>query len=500
MMDGLRLNLCLILQISAFCYNDAAVRFANYYASHMVLQKAPAQAHIWGTGGAVGQSVTVVIDGKTVGTPMANGAGVWEILLPATPAGGPHNISVTSNGTTVTLSDVLFGDVWICSGQSNMGYQISQIRNYSSVVTSAMQRPNLRISELRQNALNATVKEPLIGTPWQKPGHDNTTHSFSAVCLMFAIELSQHVTQPLGMVETDWGGTPVEAWSSPTALAACPQHKKKRAIDPHLPSVLYNGMIAPILPMTIFGAIWYQGESNAGKPQLYACQIEAMISDWRAKFHQASKNQTSNTFPFGFVQLAPNRNVTGAHTGFPDLRWAQTAEYGYVPNPTLKNVFMAVAMDLPDYASPYGTIHPRTKEDVAVRLALAARGVAYGQQNIDFKGPFPTHFSQTGQKLTVEYDNGNTDISVRTTAGFEVCCGLSESHVCPGNGWTAAPISGHSATSVTLDTSGCQGHSHVVAGVRYAWEESPCDFKKCAVYGLGTNLPAPPFVKQAPFS
>ena len=106
---------------------DAAVRFANYYANHMVLQKAPAQAHIWGTGGAVGQSVTVVMDGKTVATLAANDAGVWEVLLPATVAGGPHNISVTSNGTTVSLRDVLFGDVWICSGQSNMEYSMNGV-------------------------------------------------------------------------------------------------------------------------------------------------------------------------------------------------------------------------------------------------------------------------------------------------------------------------------------------------------------------------------------
>ena len=111
------------------------MKFANYYTHHMVLQKAPAQAHIWGTGGAINQSVIVVMDGQTVATPAANDAGVWEVLLPATVEGGPHTISVTSNGTTVSLRDVLFGDVWICSGQSNMEYHMNKVWaffNYSA--------------------------------------------------------------------------------------------------------------------------------------------------------------------------------------------------------------------------------------------------------------------------------------------------------------------------------------------------------------------------------
>ncbi|XP_052232498.1 sialate O-acetylesterase-like isoform X2 [Dreissena polymorpha] len=235
-----------------------------------------------------------------------------------------------------------------------MEYFVSWMRNFSTIITTAMQSNNQRILHLSHNPLNASAREPTISSTWQAPGHDWQTEKFSAVCLIFAMELSKHLHQPFGMVETSVGGTPIHAWSSPAALHACPQQKKKRALNEKRPSVLYNGMIAPILPMTIFGAIWYQGEADWATPHLYACQFEAMISDWRAKFHQASKNQTSVMFPFGFVQLAPHRNVTGAHFGWPDIRWAQTGGYGYVPNPALKTVFMAVAMDLPDYASPYG--------------------------------------------------------------------------------------------------------------------------------------------------
>ncbi|WAR02031.1 SIAE-like protein [Mya arenaria] len=163
--------------------------------------------------------------------------------------------------------------------------------------------------------------------------------------------------------------------------------------------------------------------------------------------------------------LAPFRNGSSS-LGFSEIRWAQTANYGYVPNPSLSAVFMAVAMDLPDFESPHGAIHPRFKEDVAARLALAARAVAYGDSSLD----------------------------------YQVCCGSTEAHKCTAAEWKAVSITAHDQTTVTMDTHVCSGQTHVVAGVRYAWHESPCAFMQCAVYGKDNGLPAPTFVKQAPFN
>ncbi|XP_052802059.1 sialate O-acetylesterase-like [Mya arenaria] len=491
-------TLIVVLFCTIFTKCHGAIRFANYYNNHMVLQRAPQRANIWGFGTA-GVAVSVKIDGLVVSTINVGADGVWKTLLPATTAGGPHNVSVTSSDGGAALSDVMFGDVWVCSGQSNMEYTLSGISNYTAYIDAAKSLHNIRLFRTNHKATDVPQVEPVVNTQWTIPDqHDAHTRVFSAVCLMYALELAPHLQRPLGLVETNWGGTPVEAWSSPDALAKCPQHKR-RAVNAHSPSALWNGMVAPLLPMTIYGAIWYQGEANAGKAHLYACQFRAMIEDWRAKFHAKSHSQTSNQFPFGFVQLAPFRNGSSS-LGFSEIRWAQTANYGYVPNPSLSAVFMAVAMDLPDFESPHGAIHPRFKEDVAARLALAARAVAYGDSSLDYQGPFPSRLSISGHTLTIEYDSGNSAIDVRANTGFEVCCGSTEAHKCTAAEWKAVSITAHDQTTVTMDTHVCSGQTHVVAGVRYAWHESPCAFMQCAVYGKDNGLPAPTFVKQAPFN
>nr|KAG5691595.1 hypothetical protein BaRGS_023723 [Batillaria attramentaria] len=189
----------------------------------------------------------------------------------------------------------------------------------------------------------------------------------SAVCWLFGQYLYDHLHYPIGLVESSYGGTNIEAWSPPEALHDCSATTKR---GPQEDSVLWNAMINPLRSMTMYGAIWYQGESNSG--------------------HYA--------------------------------KMAQTANYGYSPNPALPNTFMAVAMDLPDFDSPYGVVHPRYKQDVAERLVLGALNVAYGQNDVTFQGPFPTRFTrnEAQHKLTIEYDHGHTPIEIRSQDGFEV--------------------------------------------------------------------------------
>ncbi|KAL4233116.1 hypothetical protein ACF0H5_007801 [Mactra antiquata] len=251
--------------------------------------------------------------------------------------------------------------------------------------------------------------------------------------------------------------------------------------------------------MTIKAVCFIPGEANSPHPDEYACQFPAMINDWRTKFSVASKGQTNKQFPFGFVQLAANVNRT-LHVGFPDLRWSQTAKYGYVPNPLLPNVFMAVAMDLPDFDSPFGTIHPRDKQDVAVRLALAGRGVAYGENSLDFQGPFPSNFQTNNHTMTIEFDHGTSAIDVRSNDDFEVCCTHAANYSsCQRWEWKPAPVIGHDQSSVTIDTHACIGYRPVLNSVRYAWEVTPCFVKQCGIYDQNTDLPAPPFIKHGPF-
>ncbi|WAR01928.1 SIAE-like protein [Mya arenaria] len=211
---------------------NGAIRFANYYNNHMVLQRAPQRANIWGFGTA-GVAVNVKIDGLVVSTINVGADGVWKTLLPATTAGGPHNVSVTSSDGGAALSDVMFGDVWVCSGQSNMEFSLYGITNFTAYINAAQSLHNIRLFR--------------------------TEHKVADVP-----QLAPHLQRPLGLVETNWGGTPVESWSSPDALAKCPQ-QKRRAINAYTPSALWNGMVAPLLPMTIYGAIWYQDQDFVSK-------------------------------------------------------------------------------------------------------------------------------------------------------------------------------------------------------------------------------------------
>ncbi|XP_060573099.1 sialate O-acetylesterase-like [Ruditapes philippinarum] len=489
-----------------FCISNTdgagTLRFADYYESHMVLQMAPSRAQIWGYATSVGDTVTVDLNGTVAATATVakrtdgKAGGIWSALLPAHKAGGPITIDIRSNDGHATLTDVLFGDVWICSGQSNMAFTLGQVFNNSAELEHSSHFNNIRIMKVALRSSNTTVDKTPLAIHWRTPAGSSTRY-FSAVCLMFAEELAPHINRPIGLIQTAWGGTPVEAWSSPDAIASCTS-KTKRA-TPHENSVLWNAMVNPLLKMTIYGAIWYQGEANIRHPDAYACQFPAMIDDWRSKFNIASKHQTNQQFPFGFVQLAANANKT-LHFGFPDLRWSQTAKYGYVPNPRLQNVFMAVAMDLPDYNSTFGTIHPRDKQDVAKRLALAGRAVAYNEKNLDFQGPIPTDLTLTENKLVIEFDHGNSAIEVRKTDGFELCCGNNFNHTCHYNHWTPAPIVAHDQSTVTIDTSGCHGNMSLVVAVRFAWEMSPCEFKMCPLYDSTNDLPAATFVKYAPFN
>ncbi|XP_046365463.2 sialate O-acetylesterase-like [Haliotis rufescens] len=295
-----------------------------------------------------------------------------------------------------------------------------------------------------------------------------------------------------------------EAWSSPDALAKClskneiPAPKYKNgAVDHDTFSSLWNAMVHPLLHTTIYGVIWYQGESNSDPKNgldRYKCTFPALIDDWRKKFSDASGGQTSNMFPFGFVQLAPFRHWN-VNSGWGILRWHQTADFGYVPNDRMKNTFMAVAMDLPDYNSPHGNIHPRDKADIAERLYIEAMIVAYKRTDLlNQRGPFPTGFTEVVDRETVQisYANTKTTIEKRNNNGFEVCCvprkDISDTrNFCPmtypSKLWKAVPITHSDSTSVTIDYhSACTSNNPYLGGIRYEWKESPCDMKKCAVY------------------
>ncbi|XP_038548360.1 sialate O-acetylesterase [Micropterus salmoides] len=483
-----------ILITLAYFYNcDGKLRFASYYGDHMVLQMSPEKALLWGYG-PEGAQVTVFLSGPVQQTtsPATVTKGIWQVTLDPVEAGGPYNVTATAQNSTATLTDVLFGDVWLCGGQSNMYFKTSQIFNASEELALAAKYPHIRTF---MAALNQSETELIdliqVSLPWSVP--TTNVAEFSAVCWLFGRYMYDNLKYPIGLVESCWGGTPVEAWSSSRALRQCGLEKTKRG--PEINSVLWNAMIHPMLNMTIKGALWYQGEKNADYHQnKYNCSFPAMIDDWRMAFHQGSGGQTALDFPFGFVQLSTN--IKGStDEGFPNIRWHQTADAGFVPNTRMKKTFMAVALDLPDETSPYGTIHPRDKQDVAYRLTLGARAVAYNEKDVPFLGPFPHQILSTRLYLNITYDQ--TVYVTQSKDIFEICCSRNQAPCGPQSPWVPAGIMQWDQTTVQLSTSLCPATDEVAA-LRYAWRDWPCDFKACPIYSASRILPAPPFIINRP--
>uniref|UniRef100_A0A3Q0T5T7 Sialic acid acetylesterase n=1 Tax=Amphilophus citrinellus TaxID=61819 RepID=A0A3Q0T5T7_AMPCI len=478
--------------------HNVKLRFASYYGNHMVLQKSPERAVLWGYG-PEGAQVTVSLSGlmKQQTSPVTVTNGIWRVTLDPVAAGGPYNVTANIRNSSATLTDVLFGDIWLCGGQSNMLFNMNQIFNSSEELALVAKYPHVRPFMVALNTSETELKDLIeVAIPWSVP---TVMADFSAVCWLFGRYMYENLKYPIGLVESCWGGTPVEVWSSSRALkqlceivCLIPIKHGPRAMHN---SILWNGMIHPLLNMTIKGALWYQGEANANYNQnKYNCSFPAMIDDWRMAFHQGSGGQTALDFPFGFVQLSTYEKGT-KDDGFPNIRWHQTADFGFVPNIRMKKTFMAVALDLPDATSPYGTIHPRDKQDVAYRLTLGARAVAYGEKDVAFSGPFP--------KLPVAcnetYVNITFDQTVSVTPSkevFEVCCLETLAPCGPKSPWVQAPIVQWDQTTILISATVCQ--SLQVAAVRYAWRDWPCDFKACPVYSASRVLPAPPFITSCP--
>ncbi len=426
---------CLILLVAALT-TRAHVQLPALFSDNMVLQQGM-PVTIWGWAHE-GEKVTVKFRGQTVSTTTRNLK--WSVKLRPLKAGGPDTLTIGAAQNTVTLTNVLVGEVWVCSGQSNMEWPLSQAYQPEADIASATN--NLirlfRVPKAKSDSPTVKVKASWqLCSPQAVPG-------FSAVGYYFGRDLQAARKVPVGLIQSDWGGSPAEAWMSREALeinaryqtevldtyavaeknhraallayeiekAEAEKNKqefKKRA--PGLgwkPSELYNGMIAPLIPYAIKGAIWYQGESNAGRAEQYRTLFADMIRCWRRDWRQ-------DDFTFLCVQLAPFMAIKDQPA---ESSWAELREAQGLATKTLPNVGMAVITDVGDAKD----IHPNKKQPVGARLALAARGIAYGEK-IEFSGPLYRRLEIKGDKAVVHFNHVGKGLEARDgeLKGFAVC-------------------------------------------------------------------------------
>jgi len=417
-----------------------AVTLPHVFGNHMVLQR-NMPLPVWGWA-EPGETITVTLGPHRAET-QADARGDWRVRLPALPAGGPHEL-VVSGANTLRVTDILVGEVWLCSGQSNMEMGLGVVANGAEEVAAA-DFPRIRLFELPQTAAGEPARD--VAAEWRICRPDTVGAGnwggFSAVAYFFGRELHRELDVPIGLIDASWGGTLIEPWTPPGGCAAVPavaalaaeaerrdREYKERTLPaslaeieawvaasraalaagerlpdtprwpqhplayPHTPTGLYNGMIHPLAPLAIRGALWYQGEANVHTDDglLYTEKMKALIGGWRAGWGQGD-------FPFYYVQLAPFKYTLhnpAIRTDQMPLIWQAQLNALAIPN-----TGMAVTTDVGDWRD----IHPADKLTVGRRLALWALTRTYGRDDVVCSGPLYRSLTVAGGKVRVTFDH-----------------------------------------------------------------------------------------------
>ncbi len=469
----------------------AQLQLPALFSDNMVLQQG-VPIPLWGWANE-GEVVTVKFRGQTVSAKTHNLK--WSLTLGELKAGGPDTLTITAKAQVLQFTNVLVGEVWICSGQSNMEWPLNRAFQPEidiAAATNALMRL-LRVPKEKCEA--PTVR---INSAWTECSPE-TAARFSAVGYYFGRDLQAARKVPVGLIQSDWGGSPAEVWMSREALEINERYRgeileagdkawqkyqdamvkfstakalaegkgeKFEKQPPRFawrPTELYNAMIAPLIPYAIKGAIWYQGESNAGRAEQYRTLFVDMIRNWRRDWGQ-------DDFPFLCVQLAPWMAIQDEPQ---DSAWAELREAQLLATKVLPKVGMAVITDVGDPKD----IHPTKKQPVGARLALAARAIAYGER-IGYSGPIYRDMEVADDKIILRFDHVGKGLEARDgeLKGFAIC-GEDRKFV-----WAKAEILPDNTVSVS---------SPEVAkpvAVRFGWAD-------CPVVNLWNKdgLPASPF-------
>ena len=365
----------------------AEVKLPDVIGSNMVLQQG-ATLPIWGWAES-GETVTVSIAGQSVmGT--AGEDGRWQVKLDklsATPVDKPLEMTIKgSSGDAITLENVLVGDVWVCSGQSNMEMGVGAAKDGEAEIAAAKHH-GIRLFWVPKERARQPVSD--TSSSWEvcspKTLGAGGWGGFSATAYFFGRDLHKELKVPIGLIFAAWSGTPAEEWTSRKALQAEPSLKP--LVGQYEVSSLYNGMIAPLIPFAIRGAVWYQGEANVGRGAQYQVLLPTMIRNWRTDWGQGD-------FPFGMVQIAPFF-YGGDGTAEAELWEAQLKTVK-----TVANTGIALTMDVGEL----NEIHPKDKQTVGHRLALWALAKVYDRP-IVYSGPIYKSMKVEGEHIRIAFDH-----------------------------------------------------------------------------------------------
>ena len=464
----------LVIFSGAFQSAEAKVVLPAVFSDHMVLQQ-KTNAAIWGKA-LPGVKVSISTGwNKKKYTGIADTDGNWKISVLTPSYGGPYDIEI-SDGELMVLKDVLIGDVWICSGQSNMEMPLAgwgKIDNYEQEIAKA-DVPGIRLLQVKQMTANqpdAAISVANGGWVACKPA---TIAEFSATAYFFAREVNRKTKIPIGLIHTSWGGTIAEAWMSASVLKTMPDFKTAvlavedaapaaaQQKNPNRPSVLYNAMIYPFIQFSIRGAIWYQGESNADRAYQYRELFPALIKNWREKW-------ATGDFPFYFVQLAnfKKKDEKPAASAWAELREAQLKTL------SLPHTGMATTIDI----GLENDIHPKNKQEVGRRLALIALAQTY-HQPVSYSGPLLQRQKIEKDRIRLNFkfaDSGLQAKDGQSLKGFAIAGADQQFY------WADAVIKGKEIIV------SCKQVISPVA-VRYDWGNNP----EGNLYN-GAGLPASPF-------
>ncbi len=485
-------TLCVILVAVVFAplSSRAEISLPNIFSDHMVLQQKQ-ENKVWGKADA-GEQIVVGIAGRSV-TTTAGDDGNWSVMLDPLPAGGPHLLAITGSNE-ISFEDVLVGEVWICSGQSNMQWTVRNT-NDADLERAAADYPRIRMINFPQ----VGSQEPIwthenVGWEVSSPA---TVGKFSAVGYFFGRQLYQTLDVPIGMINNAWSGSSADAWvrrdllevdadyrptlerwqgmerrfETLSSQAELTEEEEKQLANlkiemngRHRPANIYNGVLKSHLGYGIQGAIWYQGESNAGRAYQYRDLFPMMIQNWRDEWGEGD-------FPFYWVQLADfgKEKPEPSESGWAELREAQTMTMSRLPN-----TGEAVIIDIGEGKD----IHPRNKVTVGQRLARWALAKQYGV-DVAYQSPTYKSMEKKNGKVILSFDHidgGWRPFDVPRPVGFAIA-GEDRKFV-----WAEAKfIPGN-----RLEVSSSEVSDPVA--VRYAWGDNP----KCNLFN-GIGLPLTPF-------